>query len=310
MRTAREQAHLQVDELHQIYYETYGNPNGTPVLFIHGGPGLGSSSKDTVFFDLEKINLILFDQRGTGKSLPKAALENNNTPAIINDINKLLTHLNIEQAIIFGGSWGACLSLLYAIQYPTRVLGLVLRGIFTASKRERLHFENGGAALFFPDVWRRFARLVPTDSVLSVPQYYFQNILEQEGEQRQLLSYELIHYGASVASKHNIDNDVNVDVSQLDYETRALILSHYSVNDFFLPDAYILNHLNVLAHMPIQIVHGQYDMITPPKTAITVARKLKNATLNLIDAGHSAFEPKMTIALQQALEDLLVQVDK
>lgn len=153
--------YLKVDAIHSIYYEHRGNTNGPCFLFLHGGPGIGTSEQDYDFFDLQKTSVILMDQRGAGKSKPKASLESNTTQHILDDIEQLLKHLGQKTVYLFGGSWASVLAFLLAIEKPYLVKGMILRGLFTASSRERRYFEQGGTALFYPKVWARFLAQVP-----------------------------------------------------------------------------------------------------------------------------------------------------
>lgn len=303
-----QEGYLQVDDLHQIYYHRYGNLSGTTILFVHGGPGLGTNQKDLDFFDLEKVNVILFDQRACGKSTPKAELQFNDTQAIIEDMAQLLDYLEVDKVVLFGGSWGSTLSLLFGILHPNRVKGMLLRGVFTAAKKERMFFEEGGTQLFYPKAWQRLIAQIPDEFKHQKSQYYFKQILGADKELSKKLSYELLFYGMSVSRlKNYAPQQIEKILKESDYETKALLLAHYSYHDFFLPDNYILNHLDELSEIPIHIVQGQYDMITTPQTAVELKEKLSIVSLCLVEAGHATIEKKIFEQIQSELQVLLDQ---
>ncbi len=299
------EAFLPVDEHHELYYQQLGNPAGIPVLFIHGGPGGSFTEKDKTFFDPEKFNVVLFEQRGSGRSRSPVPLLHNNTWTLVEDVHKLANHLQLEKPILFGGSWGSTLALLYAISYPEKTRGLILRGVFTASKKERKFFEQGGVASFFPEVWERFASKAPVEEKQQVSDFYYKTILSSKDEvQREQLSYELIRYGFSIYARTNNDIEIDKALADTNHVRKAQILAHYSINNFFLPDQFILNNLNNISNLPIYIVQGRYDMITTPEVAYTLCQKLKNAKLYMVDAGHSPHEDKAKSQLIACLDEL------
>jgi len=250
---------------HQLYYEHHGNQDGPTILFLHGGPGLGTSSNDLNYFDLKKVNVILLDQRGAGKSLPPGGLENNNSQALVSDILTLSNDLAIEKFLLFGGSWGSTLALLFAIAHPTRVLGMVLRGLFTASRKERQFFEEGGTKLFFPKAAARYRRQVPHTYSGSISTYYFQEILAGDISKQEKMAYELMYYGISVSRKKPYSTaEIESRLAGGNFRKQARLLAHFSTHDFFIPDEYIIQQLPSITQLPIRIVHGRYDMITTP----------------------------------------------
>lgn len=294
---------------HRLYYEHHGNHDGPSILFLHGGPGLGISSNDLSYFDLKKVNVILLDQRGAGKSLPVGGLENNNSQALVSDIHTLLNDLTIEKVLLFGGSWGSTLALLFAIAHPTRVLGLVLRGLFTASKRERQFFEEGGTALFFPKAAARYRRQVPDTYTGSISAYYFRKILEGDAAAQEKIAYELMYYGISVSRKEPYSSaEIESRLATGNFRKHARILAHFSTHDFFIPDEYIIKQLPSLTHLPIRIVHGRYDMITTPQLAIELAEEFENIRLHLVDGGHSPHEEIVKLALRKKVLHLLEEI--
>ncbi len=301
--------YVNTQDEHQLYYEHHGNLDGPTILFLHGGPGLGTTQNDLGYFDLTIVNVILWDQRGAGKSQPAGSLENNTSQSLVADIDLLLEQLRIDKVILFGGSWGSTLALLFAIAHPDRVLGLVLRGLFTASKQERHFFEEGETALFYPKAAARYLKHVPTNHAGSMSSYYFEQILEGLPEAQEKLSYELMYYGISVSRKAPYTpSEIESRLAGANQRHYARILAHFSVNDFFVPDEYIINQLFSLSHIPIHLVQGRYDMITTPQLAIRLAEKHENIELRLVDGGHSPHESTVKTALQEEMANLLARL--
>jgi len=297
--------YLRVDEIHEICYQIHGNPNGEKVMFLHGGPGSKTSKSDLDFFNLEKVHLIMFDQRACGNSIPKGELNNNTTQNLIEDINKLLLHLNFDRVILFGGSWGSTLSLLFGIKYPDKVNGMILRGLFTATKEERKHFEQGGTKEKFPQIWNRFESMVPVENRLNVSNYYFDKILNGERVIQEKLAYELSYYGYYLSSEENDKNEIERKLMKSDHLTGAKILSHYSLNNFFIPDRFIEKNIQNLSEIPIKIIHGLNDYITLPEVAINMSKRLSNIELTLVEGGHSRRDKNIKSELVKAMEKMI-----
>lgn len=292
---------LAVEPPHVLYVEECGTPEGIPVLFVHGGPGGGCSPKHRCFFDPMEYRIVLFDQRGCGRSTPHAELNGNRTDALIEDIEAIREELGIEKWLLFGGSWGSTLSLLYAQKYPERVLGLVLRGIFLCRRQDLLWFYQDGASHVFPDYWQNFvAPIPPADRGDMIGAYY------------RLLtgSNELARMGAAKAwSGWEAQCATLKPDSQL-YEqftdprvalALARIEAHYFVNDAFLEPNQILANAHKLQGIPGVIVHGRYDMVCPFDNAFALHEAWPGSDLQIIrDAGHSALEPSISDALVRA----------
>lgn len=298
--------YLDVGDGHQLYYETYGNPEGIPVLYLHGGPGYGFSDKDKRFFDSTHFHAILFDQRGASRSKPYASLEKNTTQELVADISKVLDHFSIEKTILFGGSWGSTLALLYAIENPSRVTGMVLRGIFPATRDSINHFFSGAVELYYPEAWERFISLVPTEKRKEVVGYYYQMIRSKDEKKSLRYAFELSYYGFSVSRKTIPfpEEEVVQMIKNEPYKAHALMEAHYAVNHFFLPDNFIYNNLGKINQIPTYIIHGRFDVICPPVLAYRLHKGLPNASLEFVDAGHAAFEPEIEVKLKSALESI------
>jgi proline iminopeptidase len=284
---------FKASETHKIYYEICGNPIAEPILFIHGGPGAGFSERDKRFFDFNKQKVIFFDQRGASKSIPFGYIEENTTQDLVNDINNLLDYLKIDKVIIFGGSWGTTLGLVYAIQNPNKVKGLLLRGIFLANKESVEHYLNGGVEKDFPEIWKRFSKNVPIESKLTIQEYYLNKITNSTQKDKTYYSYEWAFYEISIYKKNITKKEVEEILEKIPYESLSIMETHYLCNNYFLKENYILENIKQIEHIPIKIVHGKEDAICPVKFAVEFDQKLINSELFIVEGGHSDSEPEI-----------------
>lgn len=302
---------LAVEEPHQLYVEESGNPDGIPVLFIHGGPGAGCEDYHRRFFDAERFRIILMDQRGAGRSTPLAELTNNSTDRLIADIETLREFLGIDQWLLFGGSWGSTLSLVYAQAHPQRVTGMVLRGIFLCRPKDIHWFYQNGASRVFPDYWEDYlAQIPPGERDDMVPAYYkrltSRNELEQIAAAKAWSIWEgrcaTLHPNPSVV-EHFGHPHVAIALARIE--------CHYFMNQSFLEPDQIVRDAHKLAHIPAVIVHGRYDMVCPLDNALDLGRAWPQADLHIIrDAGHSASEPAIVDALIRALETVVAKIER
>lgn len=299
-----QKGYLQVSTLHQIHYEVYGNPTGIPILYLHGGPGGGFSDKSKRFFDPEQYKVILFDQRGSAKSKPFGCIENNTTGDLIEDINKLTAYLGIDKFAIFGGSWGSTLALAYAIQYPEKVLGLVLRGIFLGNKKSIDHYLRGGIKTYFPEAWGRFESLVPSKYRHKVAEYYLEQMLSTDKTISEKFAFEWAYYESSIAKQEIAPEQVIENVLSFAYHSLSIMEAHYLLNGCFLPENFILNEAHTLAELPISIIQGRYDIICPPIFAYQLQQQIKTSRLFIVNAGHSASEIAIENKLKEELQYL------
>lgn len=297
--------YLNVDENNSIFFEKYGNPAGKEVLFLHGGPGLGCKENDRLFFNPDIFRVIFFDQRGAGRSKPYGTLEGNTTQHLLDDILQLLDHQKIEKVILFGGSWGSTLALLFAIAHPERVYAMILRGVFPANKRCTDYFEKGGVKAFFPEAWERYIALVPLASRNNPTAYYFNKMQSENPAIRKKYAYEYSRYGAAMMKLEVSETEIEAMFEKDDFETKARIQVHYSVHDFFLPDEYIYQNTKQIKDIPTWIIQGRYDVICPPIYAYELHQQLNNSKLRLVTAGHVTSEVAITQALKIALEEVL-----
>lgn len=292
---------LEVSDVHKIYYEVCGNPLGDAILFVHGGPGAGFSDRDKRFFNFEKQCVVFFDQRGASKSIPFGCIEENTTQDLVTDITKLLDYLAIDKVLLFGGSWGTTLGLVYAIENPNRIKGLLLRGVFLANKASIEHYLEGGVEKEFPEIWNRFSQNVPKASPLSITDYYLNKMLYGTLKEKQFFSYEWAFYEISIYKKGITKEEVEAVLEQMPYESLSIMETHYLRNNCFFKENYILDNLNKLEHIPVKIVHGKDDAICPVQYAVELNSLLKYSELFIVEGGHSDSEP----AIEHKLIDII-----
>lgn len=296
--------YLPVSDGYRLYYECCGNPAGKPVLFIHGGPGSGFSENDKRFFDLSSINLILYDQRGAGRSEPFACLENNTTQQLVGDISRLLDFLHLEKVFLFGGSWGSTLALIYAIQNPDRVTGMLLRGIFLANKADIEHYIGGGVKNFFPEAWERFVSLVPESEQKNIAPYYLQMMQSRNSEIREKYTYEWARYEMSIFKLDITEMDIQNSLKEVSYRSLSPLEAHYIAGNCFISENYIIHNAHKISHIPTSIIHGRYDFICPPVNAVILHRTIDKSRLSIVTAGHSSSERAIERNLKSEMKRL------
>lgn len=301
---------LQVDSTHRLYLEESGNPNGLPVLFVHGGPGGGCSPHHRQFFDPNHYRIILFDQRGCGLSRPHACLTNNTTAHLIEDMEKIRQLLKIDKWLLFGGSWGSTLSLLYAQSYPERVYGMILRGIFLCREQDIRWFYQQGADQFFPEFWQDFTTPIAHSQRSQIINAYY-DLLTSDNEIERMRAAEAWSIWEGRTSTLEPDPDI---VNHFGDPVHALAMAriecHYFIHQAFIEDNQILEQCNTLAEIPITMIHGRYDMVCPINQAFELQSQLPHAQLIICNrAGHSAFEPQITQQLLIATENFRQQLE-
>ncbi|WP_262692053.1 prolyl aminopeptidase [Kordiimonas aestuarii] len=279
---------------HEVHVEQSGNPHGIPVLFVHGGPGGGTSPIQRRFFNPSKYRIILFDQRGCGRSRPHASLENNTTQDLIEDMEAIREYLRIKSWVLFGGSWGSTLSLLYGQAHPDRVRSIILRGIFLSRREELDWFYKEGTRSLFPEAWARFSGKIPEAEHDDLIKAYYRRLTEPEFE-RERLTYakEWSLWEGSTVTLVPDEEQRTHSVDPVFALAFARIEAHYFLHQCFLEcDDQILRDASRLKDVPITIVQGRYDAICPPKSAWDLAQAMPWASLKIVPvAGHSAFEP-------------------
>ncbi len=295
-----------VSDKHTLYLEECGNPDGVPIVFLHGGPGGSCEPGHRRFFNPERYRIILFDQRGSGKSKPHASLEDNTTADLVEDLEKIREFLNIDRWVVFGGSWGSTLSLVYAQTHPQRVLGLIVRGVFLARDTDVKWFYQGGAARIFPEAWRHFLEPIPENERDDLITAYYKRLTSDN---------EIVRMGAAKAwsiwegSAATLKPDKRV-VNHFSDPHIALSIAriecHYFHHSSFLRPNQILEDMHRVKHIPGFIVHGRYDMICPIEQAILLSQNWSEKRLRVIDnAGHAAIEPDISKALVDSCNRML-----
>lgn len=296
---------LPVDDIHEIYIEECGNPNGIPVVFLHGGPGAGCEAYHRSFFDPEKYRIILFDQRGCGRSHPHATLENNTTQHLIADMETIRKKLRISAWVIFGGSWGSTLALAYAETHPSHTLGLIVRGIFLCSDEELQWFYQQGTSRIFPDYWQDFLAPIPEDEHDNLLQAYYQRLtgndeIARMGAAKAWSVWE--GRTATLAPKQAVIDHFSDPYNALSI---ARIEAHYFVNHGFLEQNQLLNNSRQLAGIPGMIIHGRYDLICPLENAFKLHQQWPDASLHVVaEAGHAGSEEKIITELVKATQNM------
>jgi len=298
--------HIQISNIHELYYEQCGNPNGKPVVFLHGGPGAGLIPDYRRFFDQDAYRIILFEQRGAGRSRPHASLDDNTTWHLVQDVETIREHFGVEQWLVFGGSWGSTLALAYAETHPERVRGLVLRGIFLCRPEEIRWFyeESQGASAIFPEGWEKYVAIIPESERDDMIGAYYRRLTSADQKVKLEAAQAWSTWEAS-ALKLLPDQSVIDDFSEPEMAIAlARIECHYFVNNcFFETNNYLLENVDRIRHIPAVIVHGRYDIVCPVMNAWDLHKAWPEAELKIIpDAGHAATEPGIAAALVEATD--------
>lgn len=294
---------LRVSALHSIYYEQCGNPDGIPVVVLHGGPGSGCTSMQRRFFDPAAYRIILFDQRGCKRSQPLGCIDENTTQLLIQDIEALRKHLGIPKWMVFGGSWGSTLALAYAQAYPAPITELVLRGIFLCRPQE-LDWFFYQVRHFFPDAWDKFAGFLPEEERKSILLGYRKRIFSDDKPTALIAATNWSNFEADIMSLiPTVPGAATPSPEDESIVGRARVQLHYLSNNGFIDGQKILDHIDVIRQIPTKIIQGRYDMVCPPHTAYELHKAWPEAEFIMIpDAGHSAMEPGIISALMNAVK--------
>jgi len=289
---------------HEIYVEQVGNPDGIPVIFLHGGPGSSCKDHHRCFFNPQKYHVILMDQRGAGRSRPSGELQNNTTNHLLADLEMIRGQLNIDKWLVFGGSWGATLGLLYAQKFANKVLGLILRGTFLARKSDADWFLKEGANRLYPEAWLRFITAVPNDERSDLVKAYHQRLNSTEEKIRHEATREWDAWGGAVVlgeefNPAELEGPVpNSAVAQARIETQ------YAINNYFIAENQILGNVNRLANIPCHIIHGRRDFMCPIESSFTLAQLLPEAQFTVLEnSTHLAHGDEMIDALVKAADN-------
>ena len=290
--------------LHHIFFEEVGNPEGIPVLFLHGGPGAGCAPTHRRLFDPNRYRVILMDQRGCGRSEPFASINQNTTQDLIADIDALRCYLNVPKFILFGGSWGSTLALSYAIEHTQACLGFVLRGVFLGTRAEINWFLND-MRRFFPEAWQKFVSAVSPSERSDLLTAFYRRLTSPSKPIAMQAAQAWAAYENSCATLAAVSREAGDRALSL-----ALLEAHYFLHDCFLPENHILDHIKDLSHLPAFVVQGRHDVICPPFTAFELVQAWgRQAQLRMVDdAGHSAFESGIVGRLMRGLDEIAQQV--
>ena len=301
--------HLKVSELHTLYIEEVGDPDGIPVLFLHGGPGAGLQAKSRRYFDPKIFHVILFGQRGSIPSEPFGEVRENTTRLLIEDIEAIRSLFNIERWIVFGGSWGCTLALAYALEHPQTVSALVLRGIYLGNRRQNdWLYKEGGAGRFFPEEWQKFSEAIPHTERGDLVNAYYHRLMDPDPTVNLPAAHAWTNWEGSLI--HLLPDETQEALPDEAALAMARVECHYMANALFFPeDDYLLHNVHKLKNIPCHIVQGRYDMVCPAEAAFALARELPQAKLHLVPNGaHSGSEPAMASELIAALLELADQI--
>tara|TARA_Y100000389_G_scaffold119102_1_gene116281 strand:- start:1137 stop:2069 length:933 start_codon:yes stop_codon:yes gene_type:complete len=296
---------IDVSDIHEISVEEYGNKTGIPLIFLHGGPGAGTSPIYQKYFNPKKYRLIMFDQRGCGKSKPYGEVFQNSAQDLIDDINSILDFLKIEKAHIYGGSWGSTLALLYAQANPGRVTSLILRGIFLCRKNDIKWFYQYGASEIYPAYWSEYISIVDKSKSDDILSEYHRMIFSDNKE----VSHEACKKWSIWEGKSSCLFPTENVINAFDECSVSLarIESHFFVNDCFIEENQIIKNIDSILHIPCTIVHGQYDMVCPIRQAYDLNQVYPKSKLIIAkDAGHSLLEPTISKEILKIFDELAI----
>jgi proline iminopeptidase len=296
---------ISVSDIHELSIKEYGNKNGIPMIFLHGGPGAGASSIYQKYFNPEKYRLIMFDQRGCGNSKPYGEVSHNSTQHLIEDINSILDFLDIKKAHIYGGSWGSTLALLYAEANPNRVISLILRGIFLCRKNDIQWFYQYGASEIYPTYWSDYISIVDKSKLDDILSEYHRMIFSKDEE----LSYEACKKWSLWEGKSSCLYPTENVINAFDECSVSLarIESHFFVNNCFIDENQIIKNIDRILDIPCTIVHGQYDMVCPIRQAYDLNQAYPKSKLIIArDAGHSLLEPTISKEILKIFDELTI----
>ena len=307
--TAYKQHHLAVSEHHQLWVAEYGNPEGIPAVFLHGGPGSGCEAYHPRFFDPLRYRIILFDQRGAGRSTPHASLQENTTAHLIADMETIRAALAIDRWVVFGGSWGSTLGLAYSQAHTERVLGLILRGVFLCRAQDIQWFYQHGASEIFPDYWRDYQAVIPEQERHDMVSAYYRRLTSDDNEEQLRAAQEWSIWEGNTSTlqpkqsvrAHFGDPQVALSLARIE--------CHYFMHDAYLTANQLLQDAHKLASIPGYIVHGRYDVVCPVGQAYSLHQAWPQARFTIApSSGHSATEPEIVAALVQATNELAARL--
>lgn len=297
---------------HELAYLCSGNPDGRPVIVLHGGPGDESQDEDRQYFDPERWHIIQFDQRGCGQSRPHGLLEANTTWDTVDDIEALRCHLGLGPVVLWGASWGSTLALVAAIHRPESVAGLLIGGVYLGTKAENDFVTQGNFALFYPEAWDRFVSRVPPAERDRLIAYYYRMMTTGDPHQRQAWAYEWSRFQEVLQTlEPPTSAELDARVKSYPYLMTSVLEATYYLNDCWLPDGFILDCIGAaIGERPLIIIQGRYDLVCPPLWAYQLSRAVPHAMLRMVNAGHDNDDPEATIAWVEATAELDTILDE
>lgn len=295
---------MKTNSVHEVYFEECGNPQGQPVVVLHGGPGGAINPAMRRYFDPAIYRIILFDQRGCGKSRPNASLDDNTTWTLIEDIERLRERCGVDKWTVFGGSWGSTLSLAYAITHPERVKALILRGIFLLTKKELHWFYQDGASMIFPDAWERFIAPIPEDERHDLMGAYYKRLIGEDVAERERCAVAWSSWEGETVSVEGPAARPDKFAEPEFALAFARIENWYFTNGGFFPEeGWLLKNIGRIRHVPMWIAQGRFDVVTPLASAWALKNAMPEATLDIVpDAGHASSEPGIVDSLVRATD--------
>ncbi len=300
---------LQTGTKHTVYVEQSGNPQGIAVIFLHGGPCSGTKPDHRRFFNPEKYHIILMDQRGCGNSLPFGEIENNTTQDLIDDMERIRKQLNIEQWLVFGGSWGGTLTLLYAQHHTSRVLGMIIRAVFLARKKDSDWYIREGASRIYPEIWQKLIDSIPKQSGIELTEGLYNAVFGRDEVSRKRAAKAWINWGGQVAllDEYMVDNKQGHVTKTMVQQVQMEL--HYAQHKYFITENQILNNCDALRNIPTIIIHGRKDLVCPIEAGYRLHKALSNAEYIILpNAGHIASGKDMINALVDATDKMLVLI--
>jgi proline iminopeptidase len=294
--------YISVDAVHNIYWEQSGNPDGVPILLLHGGPGAGASPIHRRFFDPDHYRIVIFDQRGSGRSAPLGSIENNATADLISDIENLREHLRIDRWHLFGGSWGSTLAMLYAIKHPEQCISIIMRGIFLCEADEIDWFMHGIQTIF-PEAWEQFTGILNDDEMDNILDAYYARLTHEDPEVQLEAAIAWSLYEGACSSLYPNYETITTGEQKEHALALARLEAHYFVHELISPENSILTQIDRIRHIPTSIIQGRYDIICPIRTANKLHQAWPEADYVVVpDAGHSALDPALRSRLIEATE--------
>ncbi len=296
---------LQTNSKHSVYVEQSGNPRGIPVIFLHGGPCSGTKPGHRCFFNPEKYHIILMDQRGSGQSQPYGEIENNTTQDLINDMESIREHLNIKKWLLFGGSWGGSLTLLYAQQHTEKVTGMIIRGVFLARQRDADWFIKEGAGSIYPEKWQELLSSVTIQAESSLVTTLYEAVFGIDEVAKKRVAKAWINWGGQVALLQDFQEDESSPITKKIVQQVQMEM-HYAFNKYFITENQILNDCSKLTDIPSIIIHGRNDLVCPMEAGLSLHKALPHAEyIVLPHSGHIAKGEKMLDALVNATDKMV-----